>query len=131
MKKEIDIENQRIVAMMEEGDRFTLDTDIGITVVLNVLENGLCPSVYNPAVKCFWEGQLVAHFNIEDSNGDSMATFILSNHNTNFRDVYRVNENEIYVRATGRYDPGKSRDEAAIEIEISHIIELNALILNE
>lgn len=114
------VEIELIVAMMDEGDIFTLGFRTGLTVVLNKLENHLCPSAYDERVRCFWAGELIGHFHIEDEAGAVLATFTLSNRDNTFHHVYNVDEDWIYARATGKIDTGKVPEEAAIEIEISH-----------
>jgi hypothetical protein len=96
-----------------------------IYLKLTRLKNSLCPSVYDPSVRCFWEGQLTGSFKFTDEKENTLSEFHLSTHArgketglSKYGYIYSHGEIKHAVRATGRYDPGTRSEEATMEIVI-------------
>lgn len=110
------------IVYMGTGDIVHVD-DIYLKLIQ--LKNSLCPSVYDPSVRCFWEGQLTGSFKFIDKKENTLSEFHLKTHTrgketglSKYGYIYSYDGRKYAIRATGRYDPGSQSEEATMEIVI-------------
>ena len=108
------------------GDLVPVDASKGVYIkMVRIVSNSLCPTAYGADVKCFWEGQIVADFEVIDARGTVLREFEFGTHHTassqsrNLHFIYGKDSILFYAHATGRYDAGPTRKDAKMEIVVS------------
>lgn len=110
---------ERTSAFLGEGYHILLDSKIGLILECIKMDNRLCPSHYDPMVKCIWQGMLIGTFRMcgdVDFKGKGM-TF---QHNTmediSPRLVATVGTMDYYFWVTRKYDTGETPEDAKMEV---------------